>query len=92
VQSLWHRRQDGKRLSSEYPSRTNNRVSGGHKACARPPKVAEQADTELVSVATIMLSPSFRRGVEEYRARKKPNFEDTDWAYDEDGNSPRLPA
>jgi hypothetical protein len=47
-----------------------------------PRKVAEQAETELVEVTTIMLSPSFRRGVEEYRARRKPNFEDGDWAYE----------
>ena len=45
-------------------------------------EVAKQADTELVSTAAIMRDPSFLRGVEEYRARKRPNFECTDWGYE----------
>lgn len=47
-------------------------------------EVAKQADTEMVSTAAIMRYPSFLRGVEEYRARKRPNFdrECTDWGYE----------
>jgi hypothetical protein len=45
-------------------------------------EVAKQADIEIVSTAAIMRDPSFLRGVEEYRARKRPNFESTDWAYE----------
>jgi hypothetical protein len=45
-------------------------------------EVAEQAETEMVSAASVMRHPSFLRGVEEYRARKRPNFEDADWNYE----------
>jgi hypothetical protein len=47
-----------------------------------PSEVAGQADIEMVPVATLMLSPSFGQGVEEYRARTRPNFEKDDWEYE----------
>jgi hypothetical protein len=34
-----------------------------------------QADTVLVSIASIIRNPNFRQGVEEYRAGKRPNFD-----------------
>jgi hypothetical protein len=40
-----------------------------------PPRVADQADTVMVSVASIMRDPAFREGVEEYRTGKRPNFD-----------------
>jgi hypothetical protein len=49
------------------------------KTSSPPP----QADTTKVSDASIMRMPEFRRGVEEYRAGKPPNFEsDHDWGYE----------
>jgi hypothetical protein len=47
-------------------------------------KVADQADTTQVSIRSIMRSPAFRRGVEEYRARKRPDFDcgGDDWNYE----------
>jgi hypothetical protein len=45
-------------------------------------EVAKQADTEVVSTAAIMRHPSFLRGVQEYRARKRPQFECNDWEYE----------
>jgi hypothetical protein len=45
-------------------------------------KVAKQADIEMVSTAAVMRHPSFIRGVEEYRARKRPDFECDDWEYE----------
>ena len=64
------------------PLETKTVSAAGAARALGPSKVAEQADTELVSVPTIMRHPSFRRGVEEYRARKRPNFECDDWAYE----------
>jgi hypothetical protein len=45
-------------------------------------EVAEQADTVMVSTASLMRQPSFLRGVEEYRARRRPDFECDDWQYE----------
>jgi hypothetical protein len=46
-------------------------------------KAPKQAETELVSVASIMRSPAFLRGVEEYRARKRPDFDqENNWQYE----------
>ena len=45
-------------------------------------KVAEQADIEMVSTTAVVRHPSFLRGVEEYRARKRPDFEWNDWEYE----------
>jgi hypothetical protein len=44
--------------------------------------VAKQSKYRQVSVAKLMLEPSFLRGVEDYRAGNCPNFEDGNWGYE----------
>jgi hypothetical protein len=48
----------------------------------KPSKVAEQAERIPISIASVLRSADFQRGVAEYRARKKPDFENTSDQYE----------